>query len=328
MDVLSTATTYGEVNWRRKDAPGGSIKVVVMGNQLLKRAEVKEVKKVEKAPQIIDVSLFSILKSNLQKQVRLRDECSVTTAAAMWEANIFELLRRIPIIAFEDSIPTVELVVVVWMMCVVSKGYELEETHREWILDYVHRLTLTEECMYRSLPKDSRFREELPLNAVSPMDTQREFMLCMLFRCSYGGLKHDPHMIMGMLNTHRLQRHKMFQEKLQPIEKDGNLPPIQILSSAVDFHCYPGIVNQILARYKQYDEGLLKKTIWECSSSTNSRVERPIDKVHIDVWNDIREYVYALILLYIERVYSEEINKRFIKRWLSRAARQSRTTSR
>lgn len=305
-DVLNYGVKYGNIKWSRTDIVGNTIDVEVYGNETLEKKE----KKVTP-----NIALFSLLKSNLQKQVRLGHLEAVTTAAMMWELNQFELLRRIPIIAFEDSMPTVELMTVVWMMAVSSKGFNMPNKYRDWLLKYIRGLVLEPKCLYLDLPRNKRFKSQFLMSCISPMDTQKEFILAMLLRCSYGGLNHDPDMIMGVMYSHRIEYHKLFSELMNKPKdmKNVELPPFTILSSSVDYHCYPKIITLIKDAFKNTDATLIKKSIWECSSATNCRKERQIDKIYIAVWNEIYEKVYSLTYAYITYVFED--NKAFISKW-------------
>jgi hypothetical protein len=91
-------------------------------------------------------SLYPVLKSNLQKQIRRKDINAVATCDLMLELNDFECLRRIAVIASEDCEMTKETANIVWLMAATSKGFTLSNIHRYFILFYVGNLVNSTVC--------------------------------------------------------------------------------------------------------------------------------------------------------------------------------------
>ena len=98
-------------------------------------------------------SLFNLLKSNLQKQIRRGKREAVSTCEIMLETNDFETLRRLSIIMAEDVDIFKETGYINWLMMATSKGFDLNSNHLQRILTIVYALT-QHQTTIRSLTYD------------------------------------------------------------------------------------------------------------------------------------------------------------------------------
>lgn len=102
---------------------------------------------------------IEILKSNLQKAVRRKLlEVSLSTAYTILVQDKTHLLRRLPIIALEDStINFQDLTYLVWLIVADSKGYKLTNYDINRILSIVESITLNEYRDYIDNDSESKY---------------------------------------------------------------------------------------------------------------------------------------------------------------------------
>ena len=89
---------------------------------------------------------IEILKSNLQKAIRRKlVDISLSTAYTILVQDKTHLLRRLPIIALEDStINFQDFTYLIWLLVADSKGYKLTNYDINRILSIVESITLNE----------------------------------------------------------------------------------------------------------------------------------------------------------------------------------------
>ena len=68
----------------------------------------------------------------------------------------------------------------------------------------------------------------------------------------------------------------------------------EILECAVDFHCYPQIINQLECKFPQFGKIQIHSCIWECSSKTNTRCQNLVEDEDAMIWNVIKDETNAL----------------------------------
>jgi hypothetical protein len=183
--------------------------------------------------------------------------------------------------------------------------------------------------------------------------TTRDLLISLLFRKSYGGMKGDMEMIaayervfvkLGPLSKSPTQAVEkklktdpdviekkviidLEEEETQPSALVSLIPiepvefsqiriqPIdEIELCAVDFHCYPAMVNLIKQQFITLDEDDIKSAIWHCSSKTNFRIELSQQELEsmeseIRTWDIIKDHVKTLAKNYLKHIASSYANK-------------------
>ena len=210
--------------------------------------------------------LFSLLKSNLQKQIRRGEKEAVTTAEVMLGMNEFELLRRLSIIAGEDVILSKETSIIVWYMCAVSKGYILSPVDKEFILSYILSLTHYPICRRLEIKKLDLNSELNLFDILDSNHPDKEILTGILFRRYFGGLAGDLPMMSRLCDDFLISTNRL--ETLPVYEREKY--PLKINNASIDFHIYPKIIT-LISNDTKLDPDLIKKTIWECSSRINFR---------------------------------------------------------
>jgi hypothetical protein len=84
----------------------------------------------------------SFLISHLQKSIRkMHHDKSIKIAKHIIDLDISSLLRRLPIIMFEDVIPHSSLPILIWLLIASSKGFEFKTVMIQWLLGVVYFLS-------------------------------------------------------------------------------------------------------------------------------------------------------------------------------------------
>ena len=134
----------------------------------------------------------SYLVSHLQKSIRkMKHLKSVKTAKHLIDLDISSLLRRLPIIMFEDVIPHTSLPIIVWLMIAVSKGFlQIKSVMVQWLLGVVYFL--------------SENKEHDKVHKIDSIDqndiNDNMYLKSILLRISYGGMNGDMKMLLGFCN--------------------------------------------------------------------------------------------------------------------------------
>ena len=214
-------------------------------------------------------SLFCILKSNLQKQIRQKDIHAVATCEMMLDMNDFETLRRLIIIAAEDVEISKETAVISWLMASTSKCYLLSKSDKEYVLIYVNNLVQYNVCRRLEIQNsesgsnDNNYETNLDKILMSE-NPDKNYIAAIFFRTSYGGLSGDIPMLNKMCAYALINGLRSFKNKIL-ITTD-----LKINDAAVDFHVYSRLCNEI-SQDTKVDPDLIKKAIWNHSSKTNAR---------------------------------------------------------
>ena len=66
---------------------------------------------------------------------------SIKIAKHIIDLDISSLLRRLPIIMFEDVIPHSSLPILIWLLIASSKGFEFKTIMIQWLLGVVYFLS-------------------------------------------------------------------------------------------------------------------------------------------------------------------------------------------
>ena len=228
----------------------------------------------------------SYLVSHLQKSIRkMKHTKSVQTAKHLIDLDISSLLRRLPIIMFEDVIPHTSISIIVWLMIAVSKGFKVKTVMVQWLLGVIYFLSSCEE--HDPVKKIKRIQldkiqENTPLKAI-------------LLRISYGGMDGDMKMMNYFIElwSHRYQQgQRMNNSKINFI--NHNLEPLLRKNwdlCANDFHCNRQLIDQVKKQYDMFDEDYIKKLIWEHSSRNNKRIQFEVNEEEHKDWLIIKKFV-------------------------------------
>jgi len=257
INVPSYNFLKGLVKWRNET---NSVELAYYsGTDFLLKTDKKPIK----TPLVI-----SLLKSNLQKQVRRQLPDAVATFAELYALNPFEALRRLVVIVFEDTMIHSQLSVIVWLMAASSKGYVLKSN--EWLLDYVNTLlTLPKKC--------EQLNGTLTANELLDSSHPNKETLCAIyFRTGYGGLKFDLELITNTINWYIQNNHELQMIDIKPFTGALNFT---IHYSALDYHVFPKILTELQEQFPQYTTEMLKEIIWKNCSGVNTRIDssKPFD---------------------------------------------------
>lgn len=217
----------------------------------------------------------SYLKSHLQKAIRLSDVYrTIKTAYHMLDLDLLAFLRRLAIIALEDSLPLEGFSVIVWFTAAVSKGYVMSDSQKAWCVGYATTLA---QSKLRDHPAKCEEDFLLAKKKIPKNNSESDLLYSIYFRKSYGGLRGDKAMLvnytklwydrfMSNFGTDVLRNHVYFvTPPTAPLELN------EWLLSAVDFHCCPNIIHMLHDNYDQYEESEIKRAIWIFSSSVTNK---------------------------------------------------------
>ena len=150
------------------------------------------------------------------------------------------------------------------------------------------------------------------INDLNELD--RSMIYCLEFRKSYGGMKGDLLMIQYLTNMwiNRFKNRSNLNYVYQIIEfeplKVNNIKINEIELSAIDFHCFPGILNLVFNRHPKYNIDDIKKAIWFFRSRNNFRSIINPELILLDessnykkIWNDIEQNVIFISKSYLKK---------------------------
>lgn len=257
------------------------------------------------------------LKSHLQKCIRRSNSYkAIKTAMHFYQLDCLELLRRLAVIAVEDCLPLNGFSTLVWMTAACSGGYNLSEEHLCWLLGYVHDLC---QCKYyEQFPATSSasLTDIKSLRLRSLPTEGRNLCYSLLFRQAYGGMKGDKSMLFSAA-TVWATRFRLNAEFIRLLDRPMIFitPPYDVLhrsewlNSAIDFHCYPGIVLNLTEKHDEFTPEAIREAIWHCSSSLTNKAniasdlkqrDKDLEK-HVKVWKVIKRDFLSLAKFMISR---------------------------
>jgi hypothetical protein len=245
------------------------------------------------------LDLASLLKSNLQKQVRRGKPAAVATAAKLLELDPSEFLRRLVIVSVEDIQIFQETSTVVWLMAAVSKGLILSKIHKDWLLGYVQALV--------EWPNKMEY-DHTPVH--KPFDSLDPTLAAINVRVFYGGMAGDMALLQNAIHYHSTSGEPLASLDVQPYT--AKLPKFTISPAAIDFHIWDHLLDRLHARFNQYSTEQIKSAIWDNSSSKNYRTEFEPNESAL-CWSVIRndfhrlgkEYLSKMILKHPELLNNE-----------------------
>ena len=219
----------------------------------------------------------SILKSNLQKSIRRNlPNTALTTAIKLLQikGGSLLLLRRLCIIIVEDKLKNIKEILesyklLIWIM---SSEYG-PKGWKNWILGLIKTI-----CKFEYLYLD----HNKSINIWYNNDYSNYFMI----RSYFGGMKGDMRLLQNVAKYINESLSEISDEIIiEPIKNIKIIDKINILKSAVDFHCMPNMLNNIKSKHDEYYLEEIKKAIWIYSSSKRYKVK----EVEVnDIWNTIK----------------------------------------
>jgi hypothetical protein len=248
---------------------------------------------------------ISYLKSHLQKSVRLSNTYrAILTACEFIEHDMSMFLRRILIIAIEDALPLEGYEVLTWFMSAHSKGYILNTDQIRWCLKYVYDLAKCSHYEQVNPISSNTFIKNLRL-PVLPVEG-KTLIYSILFRETYGGLKHDMELCQNIavlwsarFHTKSLHLSLLKRETGYMTYASRGLALRDWYLSAIDFHTSPSLITFIREKYDHYSELEIKLTIWHLSSSRTNKKNIGTDyqlrnnQLYIGIWKEIKKSVQA-----------------------------------
>tara|TARA_B100001093_G_scaffold406426_1_gene394855 strand:- start:24 stop:1040 length:1017 start_codon:yes stop_codon:yes gene_type:complete len=228
----------------------------------------------------------SYLISHLQKSIRkMKHTKSVLTAKHLIDLDIQTLLRRLPIIMFEDVIPHTSLPIILWLMIAISKGFKIKSVMIQWLLGVVYFLSKCDK-------HDKVYKINSPnLNIIN----DNIYLKSILLRTAYGGMKGDMEMLNYFIQfwSDKFKKGEtMDHSKIQYINHNlDSLPRSDWDLCANDFHCNRQLIQKVKQQYQLYSEKYIQKLIWEHSSRENKRIQFNINQEEYKDWLIIKKFV-------------------------------------
>jgi hypothetical protein len=279
--------------------------------------------------EIYKLKHIPLLKSNLQKAIRrqLRN-IAIKTAVSMIliedetnkikQIGLYELLRRLTIIIVEDIILMKYFNTLLWFKILLSKGYILNKYFIDIIMISVAIISTFEFQDKKYL--DFLINEDIKIikiiNDPKLNQKQRSYLLSLQFRKSYGGMSGDLHMIdkCTYIWYYRFKNNKPGEMFMYNCFYKHNiimdiLNPKDILKEAYDFHCTDICqrINNIL-KNDLINEKLIKKLIWNNSSSINERFD-----INYPRFLNNSKFKNHLYWNSVKKLRDGEVNKLFYK---------------
>jgi alkylated DNA repair dioxygenase AlkB len=239
---------------------------------------------------------LSLLKSNLQKAIR-RQEKEIalhTTMKMIYHGGIIELLRRLTIITWEDTILNPYYPILVWLFVTISsKSYHVTNHDVIFIHSYVAYLCDLEDVTEYSVT----YKETTPFAQLCH-DT---IGLSLFMRLQYGGFESEQCAMNDLI-------HRVLQHNAQIAQKEINmidpyeLIKVDILDASIDFHCFPSMLKQVRARLPFLSEESIRQAIWNFDSSINRRLTVAHNETEEHQWKHTIQPACAAYRAYIRNM--------------------------
>lgn len=239
--------------------------------------------------EIQDSRYMAILKSNLQKAIRRNlPNTAITTAIKLMQikgGNIL-LLRRLCIIIVEDKLKDFDKVIENYKVLVWIMSTELGPNKwKNRILGFIRTICSFEHMYLKHNTNISNWYTNPHSNYL-------------LIRSYFGGMKGDIRLLenIAKMIDENLDNYNKKQIIIEPIQNIEIIEDINILKSAIDFHCMPNMLNNIHEKNPEYNIDEIKEAIWIYSSSIRYKIPRKNENV---IWKkiklDVRKYQKFII---------------------------------
>ena len=252
------------------------------------------------------------LKSHLQKVIRRSNPYkALLTAWHYMDLDLPDLLRRLCIIAVEDSLPLDGYSTIVWFMAAVSKDYKLSGSQVAWLMGYIYDLSMCKHYeQFPTAPPDIK-----GIKVRSLQGQGRDLVYSILLRRAYGGMKGDKEMCLSAAKLWSARFHTGYLHLSRLARKDIFISPptvtmrkMEWVVGAIDFHCCPNIIHLMWEKHDEFTEEDIKGAIWHCSSSVTDKTNigedlgqrKPLGR-HLAVWKVIRKDFLSYARFMLER---------------------------
>lgn len=231
-----------------------------------------------------------LLKSNLQKAVRLgKINEALVTGLNLIQMDFLSFIRRILIISLEDVGAIPDTFPLMTYLLTAYPNVEITNEIIHTLLLTVYRLTTYQKKHYPDTDNDV-----LDYNMYDYTDN---IINSLIIASEYGGFTGDIKLYYRFINsTNRV----ILPIKTGKLVLSRTIHKNDIIPSAVDFHCYPYILNEI-SKNTNLDITTVKTLIWENSSSKNFRTPHTIkDK---KVWNIVEKEYRNIVNIILRKLY-------------------------
>lgn len=215
-----------------------------------------------------------LLKSNLQKAIRLgKIEEALVTALNLIQIDFFNFVRRLIIISIEDVGVVLDNISLLAFLLMSHQNIEITNEIIQQLLLTVYSL-----CVYptKHVPDSDNCSLDY-----KKYDFNDPIIVSLIIASEYGGFKSDIKLYKRMINSDRkiilpIKRGKMILTR--------GIKKIDIISSAIDHHCYPWIIQYIVDKTNLKGD-TVKSLIWNNSSKINYREHHKI--IDKEVWKNV-----------------------------------------
>lgn len=262
-----------------------SIKLLGYFSKQIDDNPFRDLDAIEKQADYVEFSNSALLKSVIQKAIRRKNtNLAILASFHLMRLDLQVFLRRIIIIALEDSSLHVDLSICVWLMLSYPHHNKFINSNIiQYLLGIVYFISNNNTYL--------EYKPNIPLIIPNDIREYPNYNLCLslLTRRLYGGMKGDMNMIdtivqklfLGDINLSNINI------KINRIKIDTYLSLESIPHYSLDFHCFPRILKELANIHKSYNESYIKKLIWTHSSSINTRNKNRC-KQNINDWNKIK----------------------------------------
>lgn len=282
--------TYNDTRWK-KDINSNVIKQIKRPRLITFTTNINVIDLSNYGIYEEDKTKIALLKSNIQKAVRRNlPEIAIASAVEItkYKTGVSELLRRLCIIIVEDKWDCYMQIAkhyntLIWMVG-TEKG---KFNWLEWVLGIIRFI-----C-------DKKFRLVEHKSDINLKWSKNEYSCSLILRSFYGGMNGDMKLLRHCAKQIEDIKPERFDNEAIDIneEKDYDYD-LLIIPAAADFHCIPSMLETINHKYPRFSCDIIKKSIWDGSSSIRFECE----KTENEVWNIIKKDVYKFQKNYINKI--------------------------
>lgn len=235
---------------------------------------------------------ISLIKSNLQKSVRrkLENIALQSTMEMIISGHSIDLLRRLTIISFEDVCINKYYCVIVWYYIALSKNYNLTDYDVSFICSYV-KLLCDIDMFYENI-------DNINNNHISKEYKQNELLnnvncIALYLRLQFGGFTGEKIFINNLIDKLLIGEINVCETELSLCKYQIYENELDILSCAIDFHCFPKIVVNVLSKLQneknsvELNEKDIRQYIWTYDSNINCRIKNAFTNLDHNIWTYI-----------------------------------------
>lgn len=235
------------------------------------------------------IRAISLLKSNIQKAVRLgKINEALISSFNLIKIDFISFIRRLIIIAIEDVALIESFPILVWFM-MSYPNFELTNEIIQYLLLNVYTL-----CVFK--------KKYTPNSHIYTLDYEKynykdEYLNSLIIASEYGGFKGDVKLFNRYINS---TDKPIIPLQIKNLVIQRSITKNDIIPSAIDFHCYPFILDK-LSVMTNLNIDTLKRLIWINSSSINFRKKHKY--IDIEVWKKINKMYQKLQCEILKKIY-------------------------